>query len=237
MSYRTHGIEHDDLSPSPNPNRSPSPTISGAPSPYTPGSDQFFFSPISPALPGDRFHQHAPSPSAPPPHPPHRSQSVADEGGASSSSTTIESKSTTQYLPLSSLPPAQADPSTTTAAREQQQRWRPWGLNRRTSSNRSRTEEMLRRWSTGVHWYVPTSMVVVFFLGCAGAVGHHLFYSHLDDRPAMNQLTMNRYGTAFAFFTKASLVGSVVLAYRCVATHISIYIVRVCCVGIDCLRI
>lgn len=224
MSYRTHGIEDDDPSASRNPTMSPS---TGAPSPYTPGSDQFFFSPTSPSLPEDRHYKYSSLSSPPPPHPdqlPHPSPSIAaDEERTSASSTTVGSKSTTQYLPLSSRPPAEAGPSATSPAHHQQpqQRWRPWALNRRTSSNCSRTEEMLRSWSTGVHWYVPTSMLVVFILGCAGAVGHHLFYSYLNGRPAKNQLTMNRYGTAFAFFTKASLVGSVVLAYRCVTTRVS----------------
>lgn len=220
MSYRTHGIEEDDdLSASRNPDMSPS---TGAPSPYTPGSDQFFFSPTSPSLPEDRHHKYSSLSSPPSPHPDqhhHPSPSIAADKGrtSASSTTTFGSKSTTQYMPLSSHPPAETDPSATSPA-QLQQRWRPWALSRRTSSNRSRTEEMLRSWSTGVHWYVPTSMLVIFILGCAGAVGHHLFYSYLDGKPARNQLTMNRYGTAFAFFTKASLVGSVVLAYRCVVT-------------------
>jgi hypothetical protein len=57
-------------------------------------------------------------------------------------------------------------------------------------------------------------MVLVFLCGCAGAVAHHVFYSYLDGKPADDQLMMNRIGVGFAFFTKASLVGSVVLAYR-----------------------
>jgi hypothetical protein len=87
----------------------------------------------------------------------------------------------------------------------------------RTLSNLSKTEEMLRKWSTGVHWYVPTALVVVFLLGCLGALGHHLFYNHLDGKLASNQLWMMRYGTFLAFCTKAALVGATVLAYRFVA--------------------
>ncbi|KAI5795266.1 hypothetical protein EDC01DRAFT_728137 [Geopyxis carbonaria] len=77
-----------------------------------------------------------------------------------------------------------------------------------------RTSDMFRKWSTSIHWYVPTAMVFVFLLGVCGAVGHHSFYTYLHDKPAKNQLFMNRCGTALAFFTKATLVGSIVLAYR-----------------------
>lgn len=85
---------------------------------------------------------------------------------------------------------------------------------RRTGTNLTRHPEMSERWSTGIHWYVPTSMVVVFLFGCFGAITHHLFYSFLHDTRAENQLTINRFGTALAFFTKATLVGAVVLSYR-----------------------
>lgn len=59
-------------------------------------------------------------------------------------------------------------------------------------------------------------MVLMFLCGCAGAIAHHLFYSYLDGKPAKNQLMMNRIGVGLAFFTKASLVGSVIQAYRSV---------------------
>ncbi|KAI9675957.1 MAG: hypothetical protein M1829_003195 [Trizodia sp. TS-e1964] len=65
-----------------------------------------------------------------------------------------------------------------------------------------------------IHWYMPSAMVVLFVLGVVGALSHHFFYKSLDGHPAVNQLTMLRYGTAFAFFTKAMLVGSVELSYR-----------------------
>lgn len=73
---------------------------------------------------------------------------------------------------------------------------------------------MVNKFNTTIHWYAPFAMVGVFILGICGALGHHFFYWSLHGRPAENQLMMNRYGTAFAFFTKACLVGSVVLAYR-----------------------
>lgn len=78
----------------------------------------------------------------------------------------------------------------------------------------SRTKALFPKWTAGLHWYVPTTMTLVFLCGCAGAIAHHVFYSYLHGKPAHNQLMMNRIGVAFAFFTKASLVGSVILAYR-----------------------
>ena len=47
-----------------------------------------------------------------------------------------------------------------------------------------------------------------------GAVIHHGFYLSLDGKEATNQLWMGRIGTGMAFFTKACLVGTVVLAYK-----------------------
>lgn len=71
-------------------------------------------------------------------------------------------------------------------------------------------------WGTKVHWFLPSLMFGLLLLGFLGAVAHHLFYDSLDGREAKNQLAMIRIGTALAFFTKATLVGSVVIAYRLV---------------------
>jgi hypothetical protein len=58
--------------------------------------------------------------------------------------------------------------------------------------------------------------MMYFFLalGIAAAFSHHFFYASLAGREAKNQLTMLRYGAALAYVTKASLIASVVLAYR-----------------------
>lgn len=166
MSYRTHGLEHDPLSP-------------GAPSPYTPDPDRYFF-PSDVSTPGMQEHSNPDSDNLRP--------QLEHIRYASSSSQQPMLRNQAPY-----------DKS----------------VYKRTFSNLSkRTPEMMRRWSIGIHWYVPTSMVLVFLLGCAGALAHHLFYLHLDDKPAVNQLMMIRYGTGLAFFTKATLVGSVVLSYR-----------------------
>jgi hypothetical protein len=57
-------------------------------------------------------------------------------------------------------------------------------------------------------------MYILFALGVAGARSHHAFYISLDGSEVKDQLLMLRYGTALAYLTKASLMASVVLAYR-----------------------
>jgi len=74
--------------------------------------------------------------------------------------------------------------------------------------------EMTATW--GIYWYLPSLMVAVFIAGLIGALGHHAFYKSLHGKRSVNQLSMIRIGTAFAFFVKANLVGAVVLAYRLV---------------------
>jgi hypothetical protein len=57
-------------------------------------------------------------------------------------------------------------------------------------------------------------MISLFISGVIGAIAHHLFYHFLDGKEANNQLWMGRVGTGLAFYTKASLVGCVVLSYK-----------------------
>jgi hypothetical protein len=65
-----------------------------------------------------------------------------------------------------------------------------------------------------IYWTTPALIVSLFLAGFAAAVGHHLFYSHLNGQPATDQLMMVRYGTALAFFVKSTLVGSVIMCNR-----------------------
>lgn len=65
-----------------------------------------------------------------------------------------------------------------------------------------------------IHWTTPAIIASLFVAGVLGAVGHHLFYAHLDGKLALEQLTMVRYGTALAFFTKSMLVSCVIVCYR-----------------------
>ncbi|KAF2838783.1 hypothetical protein M501DRAFT_906253, partial [Patellaria atrata CBS 101060] len=65
-----------------------------------------------------------------------------------------------------------------------------------------------------VHWLTPFMMASLFILGILGALSHHFFYRSLDGKLAKNQITLGRIGTALAFFTKSTLIGSVLLSYR-----------------------
>ncbi|KAG0124257.1 hypothetical protein HOY82DRAFT_588002 [Tuber indicum] len=85
------------------------------------------------------------------------------------------------------------------------------------ASTGSRLRGRIRRdmeWGSKLHWFLPSAMVGLFILGLLGALLHHWFYVSLHGKGAKDQLIMVRFGTAFAFFTKAALVGSIVLAYR-----------------------
>ncbi|KAH0544777.1 hypothetical protein FGG08_001144 [Glutinoglossum americanum] len=66
----------------------------------------------------------------------------------------------------------------------------------------------------GIHWWTPFSMIALFILGILGAMSHHLFYASLAGQESHDQLQKIRVGTAMAVFTKATLVGCVVLSYR-----------------------
>jgi hypothetical protein len=81
---------------------------------------------------------------------------------------------------------------------------------------KTKSREQQQKWGMGVHWFMPTAMLCLLLAGVFGAFGHHMYYKSLNDKDAKDQLMRVRYGTALAFFTKASLVGSVALAYRSV---------------------
>lgn len=74
-------------------------------------------------------------------------------------------------------------------------------------------------------WQAPTTIVLALLFGLLFAVGHHLFYKHLDGQKVAaedlrilgsnispQQLNV-AIGTAFAFLVKASLVTAVSTAY------------------------
>ncbi|KAF8851250.1 hypothetical protein BDZ45DRAFT_601661 [Acephala macrosclerotiorum] len=67
----------------------------------------------------------------------------------------------------------------------------------------------LARW-----WNSAWMMYLLYALGIGGALSHHAFYSSLAGTEAQSQLQMLRYGATIAYFTKASLAASVVLAFR-----------------------
>jgi hypothetical protein len=60
----------------------------------------------------------------------------------------------------------------------------------------------------------------LFILGILGALAHHWFYTSLNGKDATEQRRQIEYGTALAFFTRTTLVGSVVLCYKQRIWHI-----------------
>lgn len=65
------------------------------------------------------------------------------------------------------------------------------------------------RWLSG-SW----TMYCFLLLGIVGAISHHIYYAHLNGKPARNQNTMLRYGTALAYVTKASLVAAIIFGLK-----------------------
>ncbi|KAL2129184.1 hypothetical protein VTI74DRAFT_8112 [Chaetomium olivicolor] len=71
---------------------------------------------------------------------------------------------------------------------------------------------------TGSTWWRMLSsgwpMFGLFLLGFGFAVGHHVFYSHLDGKPADDQIRMMRFGGLLSYAAKATLLAAVIFAYR-----------------------
>ncbi|KAK8085862.1 hypothetical protein PG997_007133 [Apiospora hydei] len=66
-------------------------------------------------------------------------------------------------------------------------------------------------------WYQLRQAWIMYFFfsfGLLCAAGHHLFYKSLDGKPAVDQLTMLRYGTALAFAAKAGFLACIITAFR-----------------------
>jgi hypothetical protein len=70
----------------------------------------------------------------------------------------------------------------------------------------------IARWH--IHWTTPALISSMFVAGVVAAVGHHLYYAHLNGQPAHDQLKKIRYGTALAFFVKSTLVGTSIMCNR-----------------------
>ncbi|KAL4916640.1 hypothetical protein BDW62DRAFT_101467 [Aspergillus aurantiobrunneus] len=67
----------------------------------------------------------------------------------------------------------------------------------------------------GIHWRMPTAMVVCWIIGLALAIGHHFYYASLDGTRVGNQSKQEwalRFGTALAFLTKTFLTTAVGIA-------------------------
>ena len=63
-----------------------------------------------------------------------------------------------------------------------------------------------------IHWVAPVGMIAFFFSGVAFALGHHAYYSSLNDtevRDDESQQWAIRFGTAFAFLVEVPLTAAV----------------------------
>jgi hypothetical protein len=71
--------------------------------------------------------------------------------------------------------------------------------------------------SQSVHWQAPTAILLAFTASLAFGIGHHLFYSSLDQVPVdintFNQQTNIAIGTGFAFLFRACLAIACCTAY------------------------
>lgn len=63
-------------------------------------------------------------------------------------------------------------------------------------------------------WNPSWNMYLFFAFGLACAIGHHVYYSRLDGKPAADQLQMLRYGMALSFAAKAGLSAAVLVAFH-----------------------
>jgi hypothetical protein len=76
---------------------------------------------------------------------------------------------------------------------------------------------ILRPANVGVHWQAPTVILLSYTASLAFAIGHHVFYTSLDqlavDENLFNQQTNIAIGTAFAFLFRANLVLATCTAY------------------------
>ncbi|CAG8957781.1 hypothetical protein HYFRA_00000119 [Hymenoscyphus fraxineus] len=64
-------------------------------------------------------------------------------------------------------------------------------------------------------WWHPMFLMYLFFVfGVVAAFGHHIFYASLHGTEAVDQFQKSRYGAALSFVAKASLMASVILAFR-----------------------
>ncbi|KAL2836717.1 hypothetical protein BJY01DRAFT_52962 [Aspergillus pseudoustus] len=68
---------------------------------------------------------------------------------------------------------------------------------------------------SGIHWRMPTAMIICFLLGLGLAIGHHFYYYSLDDTTVGGQNQQAwalRIGTGMAFLTRTFLTTAVGIA-------------------------
>ncbi|KAF3003490.1 hypothetical protein E8E13_004348 [Curvularia kusanoi] len=60
-----------------------------------------------------------------------------------------------------------------------------------------------------IHWTTPAIMASLFVAGVMGAIGHHLFYAHLNGKPATDQLMMVRQRIWHTLRSKAMTINGI----------------------------
>ncbi|KAK4215332.1 hypothetical protein QBC37DRAFT_398757 [Rhypophila decipiens] len=79
----------------------------------------------------------------------------------------------------------------------------------------ARTSRRSKDWSWLWRWIDPSwVMYEMLLIGIILAVGHHVFYSRLDGKPADDQLQMMRYGNFLSYAAKSFLATSIIFAYK-----------------------
>jgi hypothetical protein len=66
----------------------------------------------------------------------------------------------------------------------------------------------------GIHWPVPTIAFLLFLVGVATAIGHHVYLSSLNGKPTDNQIWTQRYSLALAFVAKTALTAAIASAWQ-----------------------
>lgn len=85
-----------------------------------------------------------------------------------------------------------------------------WSRRWSVETNPGQTRSLPKR---GIGWQTPIKASSLFLLGLACAIGHHVFLSGLDGRPADNQTWIGRYSLGLAFIVKTALVLSAEVAF------------------------
>lgn len=88
------------------------------------------------------------------------------------------------------------------------------GFSRRwfARSTQLRPTDNLMEAQWGIHWYTPTSIILLFLLGIASAIAHHVFYRAMGETSAGDaerQQWVIRVGSGLAFLCKFSLAAVV----------------------------
>lgn len=76
------------------------------------------------------------------------------------------------------------------------------------------TKSSKKQTTWGIHWWMPSCMLVGILAGLLTAVGHHIYNTRLHGHEVSDPTWPQRFGSAFSFLVKFCLVGSVEIAYK-----------------------